>query len=182
MTRNFHRGRSHDSGNRAGPLCEINFTSVHMVVFIPPTGMKFDIDWYVYLEVWKINYVIPSTHARFNIFHPGRRDGVFIWENSSPLAKMSAASEFFKLINQIQYRDEGLDGYVVKHIKLRIEGRFVSKTSCQDCWHCLMRHWTRDSLWSGNLIFSENNAFVLEAIDQIFEKMFHPISKHLEMR
>ena len=35
--------------------------------------MKFDIDWYVYLKVWKINYVFPSTHAHFNIFHPGKR-------------------------------------------------------------------------------------------------------------
>ena len=38
-------GRSHDPGNRAGPL-----SGIHL-----------------------------------NIFHPGRRDGVFIWENSSPL-------------------------------------------------------------------------------------------------
>ena len=69
----YLRGRSYDPGNRAGPLSGINFSCVHMVVFIPPTGMKFDIDWYVYLKVWKINYVIPSTHAHFNIFHPGRR-------------------------------------------------------------------------------------------------------------
>ena len=54
----------HDPGNRAGPLSRINFSCVHMAVFIPPTGMKFDIDWYVYLKVWKINYVIPSTHAQ----------------------------------------------------------------------------------------------------------------------
>ena len=57
-----------------------------MVVFILLTEMKFDIDWYLYLKVWKINYVIPSTHAHFNIFHPGRRDGAFIWEHFSPLA------------------------------------------------------------------------------------------------
>ena len=74
---------SHDPGDRAGPLSEINFSCVHMVVFIPP------IDWYVYLKVWKINYAIPSTRAHFNIFHPGRRDGVFIWENSNPLAEIS---------------------------------------------------------------------------------------------
>ena len=85
----IYKGRSHDPGNRAGPLSGINFSCVHMVVFIPPTGMKFNIDWYVYLKVWKINYVIPSTHAHFNIFHPSRRDGLFIWENSSPLAEIS---------------------------------------------------------------------------------------------
>ena len=76
------RGRSHDPSNRAGPLSGINFSCVHMV----------DIDWYVYLKVWKINYVIPSTPAHFNIFHHGRRDGVFTSENSSPLADISAAS------------------------------------------------------------------------------------------
>ena len=45
-----------------------------MVLFIPSTGMKFDIDWYVYLKVWKINYVpvFPSTPVHFNIFHPGK--------------------------------------------------------------------------------------------------------------
>ena len=31
-------------GNRAGPLRGIHFSCVHMVGFIPPTGMKFDID------------------------------------------------------------------------------------------------------------------------------------------
>ena len=34
--------------NRAGPLSGIICSCVHMVVFIPPTGMKFDIDSYVY--------------------------------------------------------------------------------------------------------------------------------------
>ena len=83
------RGRSHDHGSRAGPLSGINFSCFHMVVFIPPTVRRFDIDWYVYLKVWKINYVIPSTHAHLNIFHPSRREGVLIWENSSPLAEIS---------------------------------------------------------------------------------------------
>ena len=51
--------------NRAGPLSGINFSCVHMVVFIPLGGMKFD--WYVYLIVWKINYAIPSTHSLLNM-------------------------------------------------------------------------------------------------------------------
>ena len=38
------RSRSHDLGNPAGPLSGINFSCVHMIVFIPPTGMKLDID------------------------------------------------------------------------------------------------------------------------------------------
>ena len=40
--------------------------------FHPAYQVKFDIDCYVYLK-------IPSTHAHFNIFHPGRWDGVFIF-------------------------------------------------------------------------------------------------------
>ena len=80
--------------NRAGPLhvSGINLSCVHMVVFIPLGGMKFDIDWYVYLIVWKINYAIPSTHSLFNIFHPGRRDEVFIWEIFHHASEISAAS------------------------------------------------------------------------------------------
>ena len=31
-------------GNRAGPLSGINFSCVHMIVFIPLDGMKFEID------------------------------------------------------------------------------------------------------------------------------------------
>ena len=85
------KGRSHDPGNGAGPLSGINFSCVHMIVFIPPTGMKFEVDWYVYLKVWKINYVISSI----DIFHPGRWDGVFKWENSSPFTPMNA-TEFLR--------------------------------------------------------------------------------------
>ena len=50
---------------------------VHMVVFIPLIpGVKFHIAWYVfYLKVWKINYVILSTHGHFKMFHRGRRAG-----------------------------------------------------------------------------------------------------------
>ena len=44
-------------------------------------------DWYVYFKVWKINYVIPSTCAHFNIFHPSRRNGVFIWQNFQPACR-----------------------------------------------------------------------------------------------
>ena len=61
------------------------------------------IDWYVYLKVGKINYVIPSTHEHFNIFqheclHMGKsssayRDlGRFKWDPAywaSPLVHIN---------------------------------------------------------------------------------------------
>ena len=71
-----------------------------MDVFIPPTGMKFDVDLYVYLQVWKINYVIPSTHVHFNIFHPSRLDGVFSY------GKIPARLPRSRLAGQPSYRDD----------------------------------------------------------------------------
>ena len=49
-------------------------------VLLSSEGACIDIDWYVYLKVWKLNYVISSTHAHFKLFHPGRWDRPFIWE------------------------------------------------------------------------------------------------------
>ena len=42
-------------------------------------------------------------HAHFNIFHPGRREGVFIWEDSSSLSEISAASAEISLAGQPVY-------------------------------------------------------------------------------